>query len=149
MDARTAIINLIHQFAEYFDAGDFDAAMQMFDQGQFRLSEGALLSAADMRGVWDMTVRLYDGSPRTRHIITNHILTVSTEGQTAECRSCYTVNQAISTGDIITVAMGRYIDQFAKDGQGWHFTERDYRKLDYVGDLSHHMTEAAIQQFIR
>lgn len=147
-DARGDILNLIHTFADHFDNGDFGSAMAMFDRGEFKLSTGQTVTPEGMREIWDMTVRLYDGSPRTQHNVTNHIVTIDEHSGFAECRSRYTVHQWQERGEIITVALGRYIDRFARDEDGWYFTERDYAHLDYVGDISAHLTEAAMERFI-
>ena len=84
------------------------------------------------------TVLLYDGIPRTKHVITNVVIDVD-EGQgTAGARSYYTVFQARAELPLQAVIAGRYRDQFARHGGVWHFAER-FIHVDLVGDLSLHV----------
>ena len=54
-------------------------------------------------------------------------------------RSCFTVMQATAELPLQIIASGRYQDRFARIDGEWCFVERDYRQLDFIGDLSRHL----------
>jgi hypothetical protein len=85
------------------------------------------------------TVRLHDGSPRTKHLVANLVI----DGATA--RSSYLVLQQVGDGPLQTIITGRYEDRFvpAPDGPGWRFEQRRFF-VDLVGDLSQHLADPAI-----
>ena len=58
---------------------------------------------------------------------------------TATCRSTYTVIQQVNEEPLQTVAAGRYHDRFERVDGEWRFSERDYSRLDLVGDVSRHL----------
>ena len=137
------IMNLLHGFAHHFDLGEFDAALSLFARGHFVVGDGEHMSADDMGEIWQNILILYDGVPRTRHIVTNPIIEFADNQKTATCRSYYTVIQATDSLALQPIITGRYHDRFVKDGEHWYFAERDYRYMDIIGDLSHHLTKAA------
>ncbi len=70
--------------------------------------------------MYGMSTRLYDdGSPKTKHIVTNPIIHVDDEARTATCRSYY--------NDTFQVVDGR-----------WWFATRTLF-VDLMGDLSQHL----------
>ena len=85
------------------------------------------------------TIRHPDGTLRTKHVITNPILEVDEERGTASCRSYYTVFQQTGTLALQPIISGRYQDRFERVEGRWRFCERDYTKVDLVGDLSQHL----------
>ncbi len=144
-DDTRQIMNLVHRFGEAFDAGAFDDALALFSRGHFIVGEEIAIDAAAMRAMWDEILIMHDGAPRTRHVITNHIIEVDDARAGATCRSAYTVFQQAGSLPLQAVISGRYHDRFARDDDGWYFLERDYRLMDMIGDLSHHLTAAALQ----
>jgi 3-phenylpropionate/cinnamic acid dioxygenase small subunit len=95
--------------------------------------------------VWRQMVILYeDGTPRTRHVITNPIIEVDEEAGTATCRSVYTVLQQVPGDALRIVINGRYHDRFVRDEGGtWHYAWRDYSLHDFPGDMSRHTRNPA------
>lgn len=147
MPARDDILNLIHRFALYFDQGQFDEALSLFAQGRFRVGEEEWVSPAHMHQIWQNILILYDGTPRTKHVITNAIVDVSEDGKTARCQSYYTVFQSTGAAQINPIICGRYDDRFVRAETGWYFAERDYRFMEITGDLSRHLTPEAIAKY--
>lgn len=80
---------------------------------------------------------LYEGSPRTKHLITN--LDVEIDGADAASAQCYfTVLQAVGPGQPVeTILSGRYVDRCRKVGARWRLADRLF-VADLVGDLSRH-----------
>ena len=138
-DVAVAIPNLLHTYAELIDAGDFAGAAQLFRHGHV-VSEGQTFSdEAAITGMWRSWMRLYDGKPLTRHLITNPIITLASNGRTATCRSQYTVLQNTGTGALQPIITGRHHDRFERRGLEWWFVERIYAEIDLIGDLDGHL----------
>jgi 3-phenylpropionate/cinnamic acid dioxygenase small subunit len=87
------------------------------------------------------TRRFDDGTPRTKHVTTNCIVEV--DGDTATCRSYFTVFQQTDVLALQPVIAGRYHDQFLRvhDGQ-WRFSRREI-SIDLTGDLREHLYGAS------
>ena len=130
-----AIANLLFAYASYFDAGRWEEAAGLLERATIPMGERSI-GADELLERWRATVILHDGSPRTSHLTTN--LEIVVDGDTATCRSRFTVLQAVVAGEIRTVCSGRYLDTFARTEGTWHFTSRAYR-MDLVGDLSQHL----------
>lgn len=138
------IPNLLYRYADAIDAGRFDEAASLFDHGavlvQGRRIEGREVIAA----MWRRWVRRYpDGTPRTRHLVTNPLIELSEDGLAARCRSQWTLLQATDNLPLQVVATGRYDDRFALLDGRWHFTERRYAGIDLNGDTSAHLLQPA------
>lgn len=143
MPAETQIANLIYRYAEYLDGGDLTAAASLLEHARIRIgadSDGTVDSAW-LLAFWQAAIVLYpDGTPRTKHVITNPIIEVDEAAGTARCRSYYTVMQQAGGFPLQAIVVGRYHDRFERvDGQ-WRYVFRDYTLMDLVGDLSHHLS---------
>ncbi len=134
-----AIPNLLYAYGEAIDAGDFAAAAALFARGTLRLGGRVITQPVQMAAMWQGWIKLHHGSPRTRHIISNPIIEVAADGQSASCRSVWTVVQAAPGFALQVVASGRYQDRFVLENGAWHFTERHFVGIDLMGDVSEHM----------
>lgn len=141
--SEAAITNLLYRYAEMVDEGRFEQlAPELFAHARFVIApEPAELidGAAMARLIASTTIRYEDGTPRTKHVITNPILSVDEKGGVASCRSYYTVFQQTPTLPMQPVVSGRYRDSFARIEGEWCFTLRDYTLIDMVGDTSQHL----------
>ena len=89
--------------------------------------------------VWRSVVKLHgDGTPRTRHLVTNAQIMV--DGDAASARSSYTVLQATERLPLQPIIVGRYHDDFERVEGAWRFRRRDYSLMDLVGDTSDHIS---------
>jgi ketosteroid isomerase-like protein len=142
-DAAIAIPNLLYTYADLIDAGDLIGAARLFRHGAV-VSGGQRIEGEEaIAAMWRGWMRLYpDGTPRTRHIITNPIIELSDDGQTATCRSQWTVLQATGGFPLQPVGTGRYHDRFARIAGQWHFTERNYAQIDLLGDMRAHLLKS-------
>jgi hypothetical protein len=123
------------------DGGKLDQAANLFAHAAIML--GGQDEPADHRAVrqtWEDFVILYPcGTPRTKHLVNNPIIDIDADERNASCRSTYTVLQSTDDLPLQIIASGRYVDRFERvDGQ-WRFCFRDYRLLDFVGDVSQHL----------
>lgn len=141
MDHAVKIANLLYIYAECIDTGDFAGAAELFARARVTLSGDEVRQGApQMLALWESFVRRYpNGTPMTKHVITNPIIDIADDGMSATCRSYYTVLQATPDLPLQVICAGRYHDRFARQGNEWFYTERDYSLLDHMGDMSAHM----------
>ena len=138
-DAAIQIPNLLYRYAEAFDDGNFEGAARLFDGGHLLVGDTRVAGMEAIVAMWLGWVKLHDGKPRTRHITTNPIIDLASDGQTATCRSQWTVIQATEGYPLQIVASGRYHDRFALTDGAWHFTERAYAQVDFTGNTDAHL----------
>jgi 3-phenylpropionate/cinnamic acid dioxygenase small subunit len=140
---EVAVTNVLYRYAEMIDAGRFeDMAGELFRYAEFVIAPpptARLDGEAMARLLVATTMRHADGTPRTKHVITNPIVEVDEEAGTATCRSYYTVLQQTDTLTLQPIVAGRYHDKFGRIDGEWWFTERDYTMLDMIGDVSQHL----------
>jgi hypothetical protein len=80
-----------------------------------------------------------DGTPKTKHVITNVMVEIDEVSASATGRSYFTVLQAVPGALALQpVIAGRYHDRFETVGGRWRFAAR-HMLVDLVGDLSQHM----------
>lgn len=137
-DDSRDIHRLILSYPLHMDAGDLAGAARLFARCYTHSPAGEYRSEEAMRQAFeDWTILYEDGTPRTKHLMTNIDITVDPEGGAAEAWTYFTVLQATGEFPLQIIIAGRYRDRFAKDASGWYFTERE-EFLDLVGDLSRH-----------
>jgi 3-phenylpropionate/cinnamic acid dioxygenase small subunit len=137
---RAEIVALINRYAELLDGGRLDEVAALFDRATWRASRtGVTLSTPEqVRAVYRNVILYEDGTPRTRHLLTNVTVEVEEPGDEASSRCYFTVLQGVVPGEPIQVILsGRYVDRFAKGPDGWHFTDRLFH-ADLIGDQSRH-----------
>jgi 3-phenylpropionate/cinnamic acid dioxygenase small subunit len=136
---RDDITALVHHYGELLDAGDIDGVVALFSRATWRsAATGAVLSTPEeIRGVYE-NIAMHDGSPRTRHLMTNVVIEMDDGADVAAGRSTYTVLQSVGAGDPIEiVVVGRYEDRYARGPDGWHLTDRLFL-VDLQADTSRH-----------
>jgi hypothetical protein len=140
-DARDAIAALVHAYADRLDAGDLDGVAALFARATFRSAGGSpvLRGTAEVRRMYDPVV-LYNGVPRTKHVITN--LDVVLTGAEAVARCVFTVLQATPDLPLQPILSGRYHDAFIRTDDAWWFTDRLVLP-DLTGNLRYHYRAAA------
>ncbi len=141
-DARDAITALIYGYAERIDAGDFEGVADLFANATltFEGFDHACRGHDEVLALYTGTTRRYeDGTPRTKHVMTNVIVEVDEDAGTADSRSYFTVLQAVPGALALQpVIAGRYRDRFELvDGQ-WRFAAM-HIITELSGELGHHM----------
>ena len=137
-----AITKLIYTYAERIDAGDFDGVGDLF-AGATLTFEGygdAVAGRDAVARLYERSTRRYeDGTPRTKHVMTNVMVDVDDTGDAATSRSYFTVLQAVPGALALQpVIAGRYHHTYARDRHGWRVVTM-HITIDLAGDLSHHM----------
>ena len=133
---KLEITELLYRYAELMDAGDFDGVGELLGRGTFM----GLAGAPRIAELFASTTRRFEehgNTPRTRHLVLNPIVAV--DGARATARSTFCVVQQTDTVALQPIVVGRYADAFARDDQGWYFTERMV-DVEMVGDVSEHLT---------
>jgi len=137
--SHRAIENLIATYAELVDAGDFAAVGELLVDATFTGGAGSVSGADATEAMLQDNVIVYDdGTPRTKHLVTNVAIEIDDEAGTAAARSYFTVLQAVAGLPLQPIASGRYQDRFERRDGKWRFVERRVR-TDLVGDMSRHL----------
>jgi len=135
-----AIVALVHGYAERLDAGDLDGVATLFADATYGRAGGPVRrGAAEVRAALDV-IKLHDGCPRTKHVVTNVLVEVDTAAGRATARSYFTVLQETQALPLQTILAGRYHDRFARAGADWRFVERVIH-VDLVGVLREHLVD--------
>ena len=95
---------------------------------------------AAIEALYANTTRRYeDGTPRTKHLMTNVLVDVGADGASASSRSYFTVLQAVP-GQLTLqpVIAGRYRHTFGRVDGHWR-VETMRVMIDLVGELGHHL----------
>lgn len=139
MSAREDILHLMHQYCVSLDTGDRDALAALFEHGEW-ITEGAepLVGRAGIEELW-ARIKIYpDGTPRTKHFVSNVDLTVDEEAGRAKAESYLTLYQQTDDFPLQVCFVGHYFDDFERVGGSWRFVKR-YICNGLVGDLSAHL----------
>src|SRR5829696_3141741 len=128
------IEDLLHLYAELMDDGRFADAAELFADAQIQRSgaDGPVISpGTGLLEYWTSRIPLHeDGTPRTKHIISNVVVGVDDAAGTATSRCYYTVLRPDPEGGVRIATSGRYHDRFVHDGGRWRFAFRDYSVRD-------------------
>lgn len=141
-DDIQAIKNLVYAYAELLDTGDFDGLVALFTHARVRVSGSDYeLRGEAVRSLLTDTVQLYDGIPRTKHVITNVVVETDHDGVRATVRSYYTALQAHPDLPLQPILAGRWHDRLEKVDGRWRFVDRIIHP-DLIGDISRHIKAA-------
>jgi hypothetical protein len=141
MSDVSEITALIHSYALLLDGGDMDAVAALFENSTWRSEPaGRVLRGSEAVRPIYAQVKLYDGVPRTKHLLTNLTVEVEPEASVASAHCYWTVLQNMEAGKGIEIILsGQYIDTFEKAEGVWRFADR-LIKVDLTGDASRHMS---------
>ena len=134
------ITALVHSYALLLDRGEMDAVAALFEHSTWRSDQGGrvLRGSEEVRPVYEK-LKTYEGSPRTKHLLTNLTIEVESGGHTASAHCYWTVLQNVEPGRPIEIILtGQYIDKFEKVEDTWRFADR-FIKTDLTGDTSAHV----------
>ena len=137
-----AITKLVYTYAERIDAGDFAGIGALFEHATLTFEGyGATVSGPEaIEALYTRSTRRYDdGTPRTKHVMTNVIVDVADDGSHAASRSYFTVLQAVPGALALQpVIAGRYRHTYQRAEGQWRVASM-HVMIDLVGDLGHHM----------
>ncbi|MGI9316207.1 MAG: nuclear transport factor 2 family protein [bacterium] len=134
-----AIQNLINSYPKCLDSGDLVALGQLFAHADVHfegIEEPVQRDPAVITEMFENFLQLYDGIPRTRHIIANLILEEDGPDQ-ARASSTVVVFQQAGDFPLQPIITGDYHDIFVKADGKWKFLERRISN-DLFGNLEAH-----------
>lgn len=136
--AEEAIRALVHRYAELIDAGDLDGVAALFAHATWRSTgrREVLRGPAEARRAYDGVILYEDGTPSTKHVVTNVVVEI--DGDVARARSSFTVFQARPDFPLQPIVCGRYEDRFERVDGAWRFADR-LIVPELLGDLSRHL----------
>jgi 3-phenylpropionate/cinnamic acid dioxygenase small subunit len=138
-----ALTNLLYRYAELIDRGDFEGVGQLLADAVITVEgiAGEQRGSATIQTVLETWTRRYpDGTPRTRHVLTNPIVEVDADAGTGTIRSSFLVLQQTADLALQPIIVGRYHDRFERVDGRWRFAARHLFN-DLTGDLSHHLLQ--------
>ena len=130
---------LIHSYPKHLDNGDLDGVGMLFQHASVyfeNLDAPVVCDPTEITRMFTDFLQMYDGSPRTRHLICNVIITPES-AMRATATSTVLVVQQTPTLPLQPIITGDYNDIFLKVGDDWQFHERRITN-DLFGDLSAH-----------
>jgi len=138
-----AINTLLMTYAENVDAARFSEAAALFEHATYRLEFAGRPETVTYQGAAEVEeffaggTRVHaDGTPRTRHVVSNVIIEL--DGDEGRARSYATVFQQTDVLPLQPIAAGRYIDRFERVDGKWRFAERVVTGF-LLGDRSEHV----------
>lgn len=139
-DADREILRLMNEYCFRIDEGDVDGFAELFRHGTWEVlgdpGGGATGREAVRAALADLV--LYDGKPRTKHVMTNVQIDIEPGGQRATARCYVTVFQAVPPDfPLQPIFAGYYRDRFVCEDGEWRFEHRAI-SADLVGDLGRH-----------
>lgn len=135
-----AIQNLVFRYARCLDRGDFDGVGQLFADADL-YAQGNLVASSNpglVAQVWrQSTLSHENGTPRTRHIVTNLIIEPDDDDR-AHAESYVMVIQQTRALPLQPVVAGDYFDRFARIDGRWRFIERRIG-IEMFGRMDEHL----------
>jgi hypothetical protein len=135
----------MNEYCYRIDAGDLEGFAALFEHGSFGILGDPAGPDVGKAAVLEtlQNVILYDGKPRTKHVMSNVQIDVDGSGNEASAQCYITVFQAVPRDfPMQPIFGGHYRDRFVKGADGWQFAQREISP-DLVGDLSRHRADMA------
>jgi 3-phenylpropionate/cinnamic acid dioxygenase small subunit len=135
---------LVFRYAELLDAGDLDGVAALFEHADWGSGTRTerMRGTQQVRRMYDGVILYDDGTPHTKHVITNLVIEHDDGSTKATARSYFTVLQARPDLPLQPIIAGRYHDRFERVDGRWRFADRQIIP-DLIGDLSRHLRDAA------
>lgn len=142
ISAREGIERLLFAYSDTIDRGDFESTAALFGaDGLYGLvGSRAAKGSQQVLATFHSNVQLYDGVPRTRHVVTNVVIDVDEVGTTGTARSYVQVLHQAPGRALAPVAAGTYHDRVHLADGEWRFAERRMI-IELVGDMSTHLKQ--------
>jgi hypothetical protein len=139
------IMNLVHAYPDCIDRGDFEGVATLFADAVVEMGDGDQVTGKALGEYFSSWTRRYpdDGTPHTRHCVTNPIVEIDEEAGTAVVRYYLMVLQRTDEFPLQPVWANKYEDRLRRVDGTWRFAHR--RGYDHLpGDTSHHLLQAPL-----
>ncbi|NNL84647.1 MAG: nuclear transport factor 2 family protein [Myxococcales bacterium] len=139
MDSRENILHLMHQYCVSIDTGSCEGFAKLFEHASW-ITEGSepVVGRAGIEKLWEQIIIYEDGTPRTKHFVSNVDLAIDEAAGTATAESYLTLYQQTDEFPLQVCFVGHYFDDFERVDGSWRFAKRVIRN-SLVGDLSAHL----------
>ena len=138
--AHQQINALLNEYARTLDTGRVEDCAALFAHADFTIEGIASVRGKDgVAGLFSVIILYEDGTPRTKHLISNVEIEVSNDGATARAFSYLTVMQQVGSHPLQPISSGAYADEFSLKENIWVFTSRTISGA-LIGDMSLHLT---------
>lgn len=137
MDDYQRIKNLAHTYIECVDFRKFEALGDLFAHGALHfdlpgdIPEQVFKGSDEVVGFFSNIARDKNSDEIGRHVLTNMIIDLASDRQTAQARSYVVALKIIPGKPLQTSGVARYEDEFAKIDGEWCFTKKIIH-LDYM-----------------
>jgi hypothetical protein len=137
-----AVNKLLVTYTDLIDAARFAECAVMFEHATYRVERADGADALSYQGVdevrefFEQTRVHADGTPRTKHVLTN--VHIEAGADRARAQSYVTVFQQTEVIPLQPIASGRYLDAFEHAGGEWRFIDRLITGF-LLGDRSQHI----------
>jgi hypothetical protein len=139
---RDDIVQLIYTYADRIDSGDFEGVADLFAHAEITVegTDQLYRGREEALGMYVGTTRRYpNGTPNTKHVMTNVMVDVDEAKGTGTSKSYFTVLQEVPGSlTLQPIISGRYRDRFEKVDGSWRFAGM-HIIMDLMGDLGHHL----------
>jgi hypothetical protein len=147
-DSYVEIMNVVHAYPDCIDRGDYEGIAELLGDAEIEMGDGGVMTGRDaVQAYYERWTRRYpdDGTPHTRHCVTNPIVDIDGAAGTAVVRYYIMVLQRTDEFPLQPVWANKYEDRLALIDGRWRFTHR--RGYDHLpGDTSHHLLSVPPQQ---
>jgi hypothetical protein len=140
-DSYVEVMNLVYSYPDRIDAGDFAGVGALFADAVIEMGDGeTLVGSAEVQAYFERWTRRYpdDGTPHTRHCVTNPIVEIDEDANSAVVRYYITVLQRTDDFALQPVWANKYEDRLERVDGRWRFARR--RGFAHLpGDVSQHL----------
>ncbi|MCZ4274131.1 nuclear transport factor 2 family protein [Maritalea porphyrae] len=138
MNDNQAINFLLTDYCLALDEGRIDDCAALFKNAEFTFK--GFPTAKGIEGVKGMFANLIiyeDGTPRTRHLLTNVRIDVADGANAATSQGYLIVMQQVDEAPMQPIFSGHYVDEFEIIEGNWQFSRRNVLAPQF-GDMSRH-----------
>jgi len=135
------VMNEVYSYPDRIDAGDFEGVGRVLAHATVDMGNGLVLrGAAEIQASFEQWTRRLpdDGTPHTRHCITNPIVEIDEDAGRATVRYYVTVLQRTDTFPLQPVWANRYADTLERVDGAWRIVHR-LASGHLPGDTSEHL----------
>jgi hypothetical protein len=140
LSAEREIGRLIAAYPHLLDAGKLDEVAKLLQHATLEVPGG---SAEGQTAIEQFLMsglqRHEDGTPRTWHSVSNVVIEVDLNEESATSVCYFTVHQEVSGFPLQAICTGHYHDRFAKQDGNWHFVRRAVVP-HLIGNLRFHVS---------
>jgi hypothetical protein len=134
MNSEKEIRDLMNKYCYFVDSADFESSAQLLEHAEW-IAGGKI---PDETALARNLILYSDGTPKTKHTISNISIEIDEAADYASAHSYVTVFQQTDDFPLQAIVCGDYYDEFARVGGIWRFTKREFKNY-IVGDMTAHL----------